>query len=105
MPKRTIIVPALALAVIALPHLALAGGAAGGTMPYSSFLTTFRGSITGEVAGIICMIAIVSGVATYIFASAFDGILLAIVRVVIGIAIVGGAAAFLTTAGVAGAIV
>lgn len=94
-----------ALAVIALPHLALAGVAAGGAMPYSPFLTQFNTSVTGEIAGIICVIAIVAGVATYIFASAFDGVLLAIVRVVIGISIVGSATTFLATSGVTGAIV
>lgn len=105
MARRITIAVALAVAVIALPHLALAGTATGGAMPYSTFLTTFRTSVTGEIAGIICLIAIVAGVATYIFASAFDGILLAIVRVVIGIAIIGSAATLLTTVGVAGAIV
>jgi type IV secretion system protein VirB2 len=105
MSTRALFLLTLAIAAVVSFHPALAGAAVGGGMPYSTFLTTFRTSVTGEVAGIICMIAIVAGVATYIFASAFDGVLLAIVRVVIGIAIVGGATTFITTAGVTGAIV
>jgi type IV secretory pathway VirB2 component (pilin) len=106
MSNRTKIVLALAaLSAFAMPDLAHAATAAAGTMPYSTFMGTFKTSITGEIAAIICVIAIVAGVATYIFASAFDGILLAIVRVAIGATIIGSAATMLTTMGVAGAIV
>lgn len=83
----------------------MAAQAAGGAMPYSPFLTQFRTSITGEIAGIICIVAIVAGVAMYIFASQMEGILLTIVRVAIGTCIIGGAVAFLGTMGVTGAIV
>jgi type IV secretion system protein TrbC len=106
MSNRTKLVMALALlATMALPDLAFAAQAGGGGMPYSGFLTTFKTSITGEIAAIICVVAIVAGVATYIFASAFDGILLTIVRVAIGCAIIGSAVTMLTTMGVTGAIV
>jgi type IV secretion system protein VirB2 len=106
MPRRSTITLALtALAVLSMPHIAHAALAAGGGMPYSSFLTTFKTSITGEIAGIICVIAVVAAVAVYIFASAFDGILLTITRVAIGCAIIGSAATVLTTMGVTGAIV
>ncbi|MGD0107252.1 MAG: TrbC/VirB2 family protein [Rhodopila sp.] len=94
-----------ALAAVSLPDLAHAASAAGGGMPYSSFLGTFKTSITGEIAAIICVIAIIAGVATYIFASAFDGILLTIARIAIGATIIGSAVTTLTTMGVSGAIV
>lgn len=96
---------AVALVLVALPHLAEAATAGGGGMPYSSFLSTFKTSVTGEIAAIICVVAVVAGVATYIFASAFDGILLTIVRVAIGVAIVGSATTVLATMGVTGAII
>jgi len=96
----------LTIAALTMPRLALAAAAGGGgAMPYSPFLTTFKTSVTGEIAAIICVIAIVAGVATYIFASAFDGIMLAIVRVAIGTAIIGSAVTMLATMGVTGAIV
>jgi type IV secretory pathway VirB2 component (pilin) len=105
MSSRTKLLALAALAAAALPKLAHAAAAAGGGMPYSTFLGTFKTSITGEIAAIICVVAIVAGVATYIFASAFDGILLTIVRVAIGCAIIGSAVTMLTTMGVTGAIV
>jgi type IV secretory pathway VirB2 component (pilin) len=103
--RTKIVLAVAALAIVALPHFAFAAAVAGGGMPYSNFLGTFKTSITGEIAAIICVVAIVAGVATYIFASAFDGILLTIVRVAIGTAIIGSAVTMLTTMGVTGAIV
>ena len=105
MSSRTKLLALAASASAVVPNLAYAAAAAGGGMPYSGFLGTFKTSITGEIAAIICVVAIVAGVATYIFASAFDGILLTIVRVAIGCAIIGSAVTMLTTMGVTGAIV
>jgi type IV secretion system protein VirB2 len=105
MSSRTKLLALAASAAATVPNLAYAAAAAGGGMPYSGFLGTFKTSITGEIAAIICVVAIVAGVATYIFASAFDGILLTIVRVAIGCAIIGSAVTMLTTMGVTGAIV
>jgi type IV secretory pathway VirB2 component (pilin) len=105
MSSRTKLLAMTASAAAVVPNLAYAAAAAGGGMPYSGFLGTFKTSITGEIAAIICVVAIVAGVATYIFASAFDGILLTIVRVAIGCAIIGSAVTMLTTMGVTGAIV
>jgi type IV secretion system protein VirB2 len=87
-----------------LPASALAGTAGGG-MPYSSGLTTFRTSVTGEVAGIIALIGVVAGVAAYLYQGVLDPLLMKIVQVVIAICIIGGAATFLTTMGVTGAVV
>lgn len=104
--KRSLLLAtSLALLFFAMQHAAWAAAAAGGGMPYSSFLGTFKTSITGEIAAIVCVVAIVAGVATYIFASAFDGILLAIVRVAIGATIIGSAVTMLSTMGVTGAVV
>ena len=85
-------------------ELGYAAAAAGGGMPYSGFLGTFKTDHRGNAA-IICVVAIVAGVAAYIFACAFDGILLTIIRVAIGCAIIGSAVTMLTTMGVTGAIV
>nr|WP_294544733.1 TrbC/VirB2 family protein [uncultured Rhodopila sp.] len=103
MASRAKLLALAASAAAVVPDLAYA--AAEGGMSYSGFLGTFKTSITGEIAAIICVVAIVAGVATYIFASAFDGILLTIVRVAIGCAIIGSAVTMLTTMGVTGAIV
>ena len=57
-----------ALAVAAISALALVPGAAeaaagGGSMPYSSWLTTFRTSVSGEVAQMISLVVVVGGAA------------------------------------------
>lgn len=93
------------MALLLLPDLALAAAAGGGGMPYSGGLTTFRTSVTGEIAGIICLIGVIGAVAAYLLQGMLDGLMMSIVRVVIGACIIGGAAAFLTTVGVTGAIV
>jgi len=95
----------LALGLMLLPELAMAATAAGGGMPYSTGLSTFRTSVTGEIAGIICLIGVIGAVAAYLLQGMLDGLMMSIVRVVIGACIIGGAATFLTTIGVTGAIV
>ena len=92
---------ALALA----PDPVFAGGAGGGGMPYSAGLSTFKTSVTGEVAGIIAVIGVVAGVAAYLYQGVLDPLLMKIVQVVIAICIIGGVTTFLTTMGVTGAVV
>lgn len=96
-----------AAAVIAtvLPGAALAATAAGGGMPYSTGLGTFKTSVTGEIAGILIVIAVVGGVALWIGGGQLDGMLHHIAKVIIGACIVGGVVAFLAAIGVSGAII
>jgi type IV secretory pathway VirB2 component (pilin) len=96
---------AVTLAFMLAPHLAMAAAAAGGGMPYSGGLTTFRTSVTGEIAGILIVIAIVGGVGLWIFGGQLDGLMQTIVRVVIGGCIVGGVTAFMAAVGMTGAII
>ena len=98
-----------ALAVAAISALALVPGAAeaaggGGSMPYSSWLTTFRTSVTGEIAQIISLIVVVGGVAGWILAGQLEGLLQVLLRCGVGVAIIVGAAAFITSTGSAGAL-
>jgi type IV secretion system protein TrbC len=102
---KRIAVAAAITGLVFLPELALAATTGGGGMPYSTGLTTFRTSVTGEVAGIICLIGVIGAVAAYLLQGMLDGLMMSIVRVVIGACIIGGAATFLTTIGVTGAIV
>jgi type IV secretory pathway VirB2 component (pilin) len=95
-----------ALVVTLLPDLAHAAATAGGGgMPYSQGLNTFKTSVTGEVAGIICLVGVVAGVAAYLYQGVLDPLMMKIVQVVIAVCIVGGAATFLTSMGVTGAVV
>lgn len=99
-----------ALAVAAISALALVPGAAeaaaggGGSMPYSSWLTTFKTSVSGELAQIISLIVVVGGVAGWILAGQLEGLLQVLLRCGVGIAIIVGAAAFITSTGSAGAL-
>jgi hypothetical protein len=92
-------------AVMLAPSLAHAATAAGGGMPYSAGIGVFKSSVIGEVAGIICLIAVVAGVATYLFQGVMDHLMLGIVRVIIGAGIIGSATTALVAFGVTGAIV
>lgn len=98
-----------AIAITALSALVFLPGAAeaaagGGSMPYSTWLTTFKASVTGEIAQIISLVVVVGGVAGWILAGQFEGLLQVLLRCGIGIAIIVGAGAFITSIGSAGAV-
>ena len=107
MSKTTVLA---AIAVTALSVLVLLPGAAeaaaggGGAMPYSTWLQTFKTSVTGEVAQIISLVVIVGGVAGWILAGQLEGLLQVLLRCGVGIAIIVGAATFITSTGSAGAL-
>lgn len=105
MSKRKLV--ALALVITALaPRVAFAAAAAGGGgMPYSTGLNTFKTSVTGEIAGILIVIAIVAGVGLWIAGGQLDGLMHTIAKVVIGGCIVGGVVAFASAVGMGGAII
>ncbi len=105
MSKRKLV--ALAFAASAMvPRIAFAAAAAaGGGMPYSTGLNTFKTSVTGEIAGILIVIAVVCGVGLWIAGGQLDGLMHTIAKVVIGGCIVGGVVAFAAAVGMGGAIV
>ena len=107
MPKATILT---AIAIAALSALVLLPGAAeaaaggGGSMPYSTWLQTFKASVSGEIAQVISLVVVVGGVAGWILAGQFEGLLQVLMRCGLGIAIIVGATAFITSIGSAGAV-
>ena len=105
MSKRRTTAAILAASAFA-PRLAFAAAAAaGGGMPYSTGLNTFKTSVTGEIAGILIVIAIVCGVGLWIAGGQLDGLMHTIAKVVIGGCIVGGVVAFAAAVGMGGAII
>lgn len=105
MSKRKLVSVALAVAAV-IPRLAFAAAsAAGGGMPYSTGLNTFKTSVTGEIAGILIVIAVVCGVGLWIAGGQLDGLMHTIAKVVIGGCIVGGVVAFAAAVGMGGAII
>jgi len=91
-------------ALLLIPGAAEAAAGGGGAMPYSTWLQTFKTSVTGEVAQIISLIVIVGGVAGWILAGQLEGLLQVLLRCGLGIAIIVGATAFITSVGSAGAV-
>ncbi len=105
MMQRKLVAVACAVAAV-VPRIALAATAAGGGgMPYSQGLGTFKTSVTGEIAGILIVIAIVAGVGLWIAGGQLDGLMHTIAKVVIGGCIVGGVVAFAAAVGMGGAII
>lgn len=102
---RKLVIPAV-IASTLMPRLALAAAAAGGGgMPYSAGMNTFKTSVTGEIAGILIVIAIVCGVGLWIAGGQLDGLMHTIAKVIIGGCIVGGVVAFAAAVGMGGAVI
>ena len=105
MSKRKRVSLAFTVAAV-IPRLAFAAASAGGGgMPYSTGLNTFKTSVTGEIAGILIVIAVVCGVGLWIAGGQLDGLMHTIAKVVIGGCIVGGVLAFAAAVGMGGAII
>lgn len=90
------------LCTLATPAHATAGG---GSMPYSSWLTTLRASLQGEVAQIICIAIIVGSVGGWIASNQMEGLLQTLVRIGVGMGIILGTAALITSLSTSGALV
>lgn len=106
--SKSTVCTALAIATISalalVPGVAEAATGGGGSMPYSSWLQTFRTSVSGEIAQIISLVVVVGGVAGWILAGQLEGLLQVLLRCGVGIAVIVGAAAFITSTGSAGAL-
>ena len=102
--KRTL-ATCITTAMVTIPEIAMAAQAGGGGMPYSTGLNTLSTSVRTEIAGILILIAVVIGVGMWIAGGQLDGMLLTVARVIIGACIVGSVATFLSTIGVAGALI
>ena len=71
-PKTFTAFVAAALVVTLLPNLAHAAATAGGAACRIRRPDTFKTSVTGEVAGIICLVGVVAGVAAYLYQGVLD---------------------------------
>lgn len=86
-------------------EVALAASAGGG-LPWESPLSTIKDSLTGPVAGIISLVAIVVAGAVLIFGGDFSGFVRSLINVVLVISIVIGSSSLLSGLfGVSGAVV
>jgi type IV secretory pathway VirB2 component (pilin) len=96
----------VAVAGLALPHLASASAAgAGGGMPYESFLTNITKSVSGPLAYAIALLGVVGAGATLIFGGDMNGFLRAIILLVCFAALLITAPALLTAISGSGAVI
>lgn len=94
--------PAWIFLVIATAGIAAGGG--GAAMPWDGPMQAFVNSITGPWAGAIALVAIVVAGATLIFGGELNAFARTMVMIILGVAIIVGAAQFLTALGLAGAV-
>ncbi|MGB7300322.1 MAG: TrbC/VirB2 family protein [Burkholderiaceae bacterium] len=93
--------PAWLLLLLATGVVAAGGGGAG--MPWDAPMAAFVASITGPWAGAIALIAIVISGAMLIFGGELNQFARTMVFIILVMAVIVGAAAFLTSLGIVGA--
>ena len=78
-------------AFLAAPHLALASEGSGGSLPYESWLTNLRNSVTGPVAFALSIIGIVIAGGVLIFGGDLNAFFRTLVFIVLVMALLVGA--------------
>lgn len=87
----------LLLALIALPDTALAASAEGGGLPYESWLTKLRTSVTGPVAFALSIIGLVVAGGVLIFGGELNAFFRTLIFLVLVMALIIGANNMMTT--------
>lgn len=90
--------------ILLLVATAGVAGGGGGGMPWDAPMQAFVNSITGPWAGAIALVAIVVAGATLIFGGELNAFARTMVMIILGVAIIVGAAQFLAALGLAGAV-
>lgn len=86
-----------ALFLIMFAHPAIASEGTGGSLPYESWLTNLRNSVTGPVAFAVSIIGIVVAGAVLIFGGELNGFFRTLVFIVLVMALLVGAQNMMTT--------
>lgn len=87
----------LAMAVFLLPDTALASVGTGGSLPYESWLTSLRNSVTGPVAFTVSIVGIIIAGSVLIFGGDLNGFFRTLVFIVLVMSLLVGAQNFMTT--------
>ncbi len=83
---------------------AVVAGGGGGAMPWDAPTAQFVNSITGPWAGLVALLAIVMSAIMLIFGGDLNRFMTAMLFVILGVAVIVGAAAILQMFGVTGAV-
>lgn len=82
---------ALLSVILLAPHMALASEGTGGSLPYESWLTNLRNSVTGPVAFTLSLIGIVVAGGILIFGGELNGFFRTLIFIVLVMALLVGA--------------
>lgn len=82
---------ALLSLILLAPHMALASEGTGGSLPYESWLTNLRNSVTGPVAFTLSLIGIVVAGGILIFGGELNGFFRTLIFIVLVMALLVGA--------------
>ncbi|OCS26133.1 conjugal transfer protein TrbC [Campylobacter fetus subsp. venerealis CCUG 33872] len=77
----------------------------GGGLPWESPLQTIKASLTGPVAFIISLVAIVAAGVGLVFGGEFSGFVKTLIYIVLVIALIVGSASFMNLFGISGALI
>ncbi|WP_405130446.1 conjugal transfer system pilin TrbC [Shewanella indica] len=88
---------ALAVAIMMIPQQALASVGTGGSLPYESWLTDLRNSVTGPVAFALAIIGIVVAGGVLIFGGELNGFFRTLIFIVLVMALLVGAQNMMST--------
>ncbi len=95
--KWAVVLAVLAVIVIMLPQPALASVGTGGALPYESWLTDLRNSVTGPVAFALAIIGIVVAGGVLIFGGELNGFFRTLIFIVLVMALLVGAQNMMST--------
>ncbi|WP_275099876.1 conjugal transfer system pilin TrbC [Sedimenticola hydrogenitrophicus] len=88
---------ALAVSIMMIPQAALASVGTGGSLPYESWLTDLRNSVTGPVAFALAIIGIVVAGGVLIFGGELNGFFRTLIFIVLVMALLVGAQNMMST--------
>jgi type IV secretory pathway VirB2 component (pilin) len=95
--KWVVALAALAVIVMMVPQQALASVGTGGSLPYESWLTDLRNSVTGPVAFALAIIGIVVAGGVLIFGGELNGFFRTLIFIVLVMALLVGAQNMMST--------
>lgn len=88
---------ALTVAIMVIPQQAMASVGTGGSLPYESWLTDLRNSVTGPVAFALAIIGIVVAGGVLIFGGELNGFFRTLIFIVLVMALLVGAQNMMST--------
>lgn len=103
--RRWLLFLLLVGASLALPHIAHAAAAGGGTMPWDSPLTNIKNDLTGPTAFILSLVGIFCCLVPMLWGSEINHVVRGVIVCIFIVSVLTGIASAATMFGIAGAVV